>query len=434
MPDIARTLELEVANYVWVINAYNLAFTILLIAAGTISDRYGYKPALLLGTSVFIVASLICGLSASYAVLIFGRVVQGMAAAFMVCGGYALVAGQYDNKDDRVKAFAIIGTIAGSAMVIGPGIGGLITGYFGWQWVFLVKIPVCVVIVLGTVFMITDKREPNSTAKLDLIGSLLMGLLLFSSSWVLLNGPVFANIEFNAPVLVAYFISLLLLFIWVESGKINPAVDIALFKDRQFSGLSLVPLVLAVCYWSLIVFIPQYFSQKLKLPFDQITYLMLFFTAPMFLVPMLSMGIANRWSKHTFFFSGLAIVAVGCLGIAISSLLSSPLIAIVAMIFAGCGAAAIQTQVSGALIASAPTDKAGSVTAVMTAIRQGGFAVGTALLSNALVLSFAFGPVVVDGYTLLFFTGSVIAAVGAAIVYYLVKTDSTQINPGDQNE
>lgn len=422
LPEIARGLALDDAQYVWVANAYNLAFAVMLVAAGAIADQHGHRRALLLGTATFMAASMICGFAPSFEILIFGRVLQGTAAAFMVCGGYALVGSQYPDKESRVQAFAIVGTIAGSAMAVGPGLGGLITAYFGWHMVFLVKVPFCLALLGGTLLFVSGSIEPRKTARLDISGSMLFGMLLFIMTWFLLNGPVLLGVKIALPIWIGAMVLLFALFVRVELGQREPAVDLRLFSNAIFAGLALVPLILAVCYWSLILFIPRFLTEAFRLPLNVVTYLTLFFTVPMFLVPMLTVGIAKKWRQSSFFCIGLLLVGIGCLGLAASAIAGDFRVSIVAMMVAGSGAAAVQTQVSGALISSAPIEKAGSVSAIMTVLRQGGFAIGVALLSAVLALQDARPDLPYPPFAGLFVICAAIAVSGALISYLLLKS------------
>jgi MFS family permease len=426
LPEIAKSLSLNDAEYIWVANAYNLTFAAMLIAAGAIADRYGHKLALLQGTATFLAASTICGFAPSFEILILGRMLQGIAAAFMVCGGYALAGSQYSDKESRVKAFGIIGTIAGSAMMIGPGLGGLITTHFGWHIVFLAKVPFCIAILAGALLFVSDPNEPRKDAQIDIWGMVVFGMLLFIITWLLLNGPVFPGTEIGLPIWIGAVLLLFVLFVRIELGQPQPAVDLRLFANPIFAGLALVPLILATCYWSLVLFIPRFLTDSLGLPLDKVTYLMLCFTVPMFLVPMLSVSIAKRWRQSGFFCVGLLLVGLGCLGLAASAIAIDFRIAILGMIVAGSGAAAIQSQVSGALIASAPIEKAGSVSAIMTVLRQAGFAVGVALLSAVLALQGTIPALPFTPFAGLFLICAAIAGIGAATTYLLLKSRENQ--------
>src|ERR1700684_1158635 len=132
MPGIARDLRFAVAGAAWVMDAYSLAFAGALLASGALADRFGRRRSMLAGNTVFLIASIACGVATSGPMLLGARVVQGVGAAFMVTGAIALVAGSFPNLGQRARAFAIIGVISGVAMALGPTLGGLLAAWFGW--------------------------------------------------------------------------------------------------------------------------------------------------------------------------------------------------------------------------------------------------------------------------------------------------------------
>src|SRR4051812_37578502 len=143
MPAMAAELGFGVAAYAWVMDAYSLAFTGGLLAAGALADRYGRRRALLGGNIVFLAGSIACGFAAGGPVLWAARAVQGLGAAFVITGGIALLASTYTRPDERARAFALMGVISGTAMALGPTLGGLVSTWIGWRWIFLANIPLC---------------------------------------------------------------------------------------------------------------------------------------------------------------------------------------------------------------------------------------------------------------------------------------------------
>jgi MFS family permease len=160
------------------------------------------------------------------------------------------------------------------------------------------------------------------------------------------------------------------------------------------------------------VYLPLFLESSMDLGTDTISYLMLFFTVPLFAVPYLVTRVAVTSRQSAFYSSGLVVVAAGCLTIAAGAQLGALAVVIAGMTVAGIGAATVQNQVTGALIASAPPDRAGSVAAIMTILRQGGFAVGSALLSNA-----------TGAFPVLFAICVLVAGAGAVCTFLLIRSD-----------
>jgi MFS family permease len=159
LPTIARELGLEIAGYAWVINAYSLAFTACLLFAGALADRYGRRRALVVGNGIFALASLACGMAWDGPTLLAARVLQGIGAAFIVTGGFALIAGVYVQARARTDAFALVGVMSGVAMAFGPTMGGLVSSWIGWRWIFLINLPVCALVAWGVPRLVAEARE-----------------------------------------------------------------------------------------------------------------------------------------------------------------------------------------------------------------------------------------------------------------------------------
>lgn len=418
LSDLGRRFAVDVAGSVWVMNSYSLTLTIMVITAGVLADRYGHRLSVLLGAVTFAVASLACAFAPHFGVLVGGRVLQGIGGAFIICGGYALVGRFYTEKAERVRAFALIGTIQGSALVLGPGLGGIIASALGWEWIFLINIPICAFIIAGCLAA-RDRPAERADKPLDVTGLAVFSVFLFVANWLLLYGPVIGSTRLSAPLVAVALVVVFAGFVWVERRVRCPAVDLGLFRGRGFVGLALVPLCLAVGYWSLMVYLPLYLESSLRLGIEVTSYLMLFFTVPMFAVPYLVTRLATRSRESVFYGGGLAVVAAGCLVIAAGARSHALAVVIIGMIVAGIGAAAVQNQVSGALIAAAPPDRAGSVAAIMTILRQGGFAVGSALLSNA-----------TGSFPALFAICVLVAGAGAVGAFLLIRSDETRPDRG----
>jgi MFS family permease len=426
LPAIGRTFSLDVAGYVWIMDVYSLAFTITLITAGVVADRYGQRLTLIAGSVIFLAASTLCAYAAHFSVLIAGRALQGMGAAFVVCGGLAMTGRLYTERAERVQAFGIIGTVSGSALAIGPALGGLIANTFGWQWVFLINIPICLTIITGALRWMSEHKNRNDK-RLDILGIVTVSTLLLIAIWFFLHGPIVGGIVFSKSTFVAIIVLLLVAFIWVETKAPYAAIDISLFKKRAFVGLTIVPLSLAVSYWSLIVFMPLFLASSLQVSNERISYMMLFFTMPMFVVPLLIANprvarMAAEVKQSTYYFSGLFVVSLGCVAISFGSYFHEYSYAVAGMVIAGFGAAAMQSQVSGALIASAPQERAGGVSAITTVLRQGGFAIASAFLAKVMQAKIHLGPYSIENFTLLFFICALVAGVGSICTFFLTRT------------
>jgi MFS family permease len=426
MPKIKSELGLDVSGFAWVMDAYSLSFTVLLMAAGVLADRYGRRKALLLGNLVFGVASLACGLARVDVFLWAARAVQGLGAAFVICGGLALLSDRYREQGQRVKAFALAGTVSGAAMALGPSGGGLVADLAGWRWVFLVNLPICAFIGFAVPKVIQESRDPTQR-RVDIAGVVTLTLTLLSLVWLLLHGTEVAGVKLPSYLAASIPAACFVLFIASQRRQKAPMIELAMFASPAFLGICLVPLALSIAYWSLLVYLPLFLRGALGQTLDRISWLMLAATAPMLLLPFAGARIAIMLKPRAFFSSGLAVVGIGCLVLAHAAQTANLWLTLLGMVLCGAGTAAVNSQVSGAIVALAPKERAGTASAIATILRQGGFAVGIAALGALLNRAGASttAAVTAAGYMPLFASAGSVSFVAAVCVLLLVKAPSS---------
>ncbi len=141
LPRIQHDLHASFTDLQWVIDAYALTLSALILTSGTLADRIGRKRVFTGGVALFALASLLCGVSSTATMLILGRGLQGIGGAAMFATSLALIAQEFQGRE-RGSAIAVWGATVGGAVAIGPLIGGALTDAFGWQWIFFVNLPV----------------------------------------------------------------------------------------------------------------------------------------------------------------------------------------------------------------------------------------------------------------------------------------------------
>src|ERR1700735_5299359 len=154
-------------------------------ARGRLSGPFGTPPHFARGLSIFTVASLLCGLAPDLTTLNGARALQAVGAALQLSAAMAVISHGF-QAHERVRAFAVWGTVMGLAPTMGPIVGGLITSYFGWRWAFLVNVPIGAALVSLAVNAIDESRDPDAR-RLDIAGILLFGGGLFGVVWALID-------------------------------------------------------------------------------------------------------------------------------------------------------------------------------------------------------------------------------------------------------
>ena len=219
-------------NVVWVTSAYLLAYAVPLLITGRLGDRFGPKTIYLVGLSIFTLASLGCGLSATLEMLIVFRAVQGLGAALMTPQTMAIITRTFP-PNRRGAAMGLWGGASGVAMLVGPLAGGLLVDAFGWESIFFVNLPVGVVGFVLAVILV-PKLETHRH-RFDVVGVMLSAVALFLIVFGLQEGEHF---DWAAWVwgLIAAGVVVMAVFIWQQSRtKSEPLVPMALFRERNFS-------------------------------------------------------------------------------------------------------------------------------------------------------------------------------------------------------
>ncbi|MGN6721197.1 MAG: DHA2 family efflux MFS transporter permease subunit [Marmoricola sp.] len=231
-PTISEKLHAGVNSVIWVSSAYMLAYAVPILITGRLGDRFGSKRLYMIGLALFTAASLWCGLTTSIEWLIIARTVQGFGAAIMTPQTMAIITRIFPPMD-RGKAMAVWGATAGVAMVVGPILGGVLTDAFGWEWIFIINVPVGLVGLL-----MAQRRVPvlsTNPHKFDWIGVALSGVGLFLLAYGIQQGHQESWAGWIIAMIVGGLALLGLFVVWQALNKQEPLVPLFLFKDRNFS-------------------------------------------------------------------------------------------------------------------------------------------------------------------------------------------------------
>lgn len=233
LPAIQEDLNADMGMLQWIIDSYALCLSALILSVGPISDRYGRKKIWLLGIAIFIVGSAICALANTPQVLIFGRIIQGIAAAALIPGALSIITQAFSNDIERIKIIGIWSAVSALSLIIGPILGGFLVDVLDWPTIFLINIPLGVVTLVLGGLGISESADPDKAA-FDPLGQLL--------SIIMLGGITFALIEagefgWASPITIGGMgLSLLALigFIMTETKVDRLLFPIFLFKTNRF--------------------------------------------------------------------------------------------------------------------------------------------------------------------------------------------------------
>ncbi len=261
LPDIQHGLRATFADLQWVVDAYALTLSALLLTAGSLADLFGRRRLFTIGLSIFTVGSLMCGLSRSPLFLIVSRSGQGIGGAIMFSTALALLAQAFRGRE-RGIAFGVWGAVTGFAVAVGPVLGGLITSGIGWRWIFLVNVPIGAVGVAITSSQVEESRE-HSASRPDFPGFVLFTACAIS----LVYGLIEANLTSwtNDGVLGCFAGAVVLMaaFLVVERLGRHPMFDLALFRVPTFSGGAIAAFGMAASAFSLLLYLVLYLQDDL---------------------------------------------------------------------------------------------------------------------------------------------------------------------------
>ncbi|GEP57516.1 MFS transporter [Reyranella soli] len=404
LPSIGKELGFGISGYAWVMDAYSLAFTAALLASGALADRFGRRLALLAGNVVFAAASLLCAVSWDGPSLWLARGLQGIGAAFVITGSFALIAGICPEPGARARAFGLAGIVSGVAMAIGPTLGGVLATWPGWRWIFLANLPVCAATIWIVPKLVGESRD-DAGRPIDPLGIALLTLALGLVIESLLSAHQSPTRLLAGSGAGGVFLAL---FVWQQQHRAVPVLDPALLRQKAMIAVSLLLITVSVAYWAVLVYLPLFLQARFGFTIEWTGLVMLAATFPMVVLPPYAGALAPRWGWRRLFATGLVVIALGDAVLAatfLDALAIDPLWPVLSgMAVIAIGAALVQAQLSGAVVALAPPAQAGMASALTIVMRQGGFAVGIAGL----------GATVSSGYAVLFLAAMAAAVVGAA--------------------
>ena len=243
LPFLQTNLNATAIGIQWVVEAYSLFLSALLLVGGALGDRYGRRRIFNIGVVIFALASAFCGLAANIEQLIIGRAVQGIGGALLVPGSLALISSSFSEKE-RGRA---IGTWSGFSAIttaIGPVLGGWLVEHWSWRAAFFLNLPFALTVLVISVWKVPESREKNHQGSLDWLGAALATLALGGVVYGLIESP---RLGFSNWLVLLTLIGgavCVVLFVLNEARAKNPMVPLRLFRNKDFSGANLLTLFL----------------------------------------------------------------------------------------------------------------------------------------------------------------------------------------------
>ncbi len=234
LPTIARYFSVDIGMVTWVVIIYVLAISSFLIAFGSLADRKGYKKIFLTGFAVFITGSFLSGIAPTFDLLILFRFVQATGAAMFTALTAAMVTA-YLPAEKRGRYMGYVATFASVGFAFGPVIGGFLTQYLSWNWIFFINVPIGIIGIILGLSVLHEKEKKQFKKRFDFIGVILLLLAQTTLIFALNRG---LQLGWTSPtILLSVGTSIIswILFIWRESRYSEPILKLDLFRNRKIS-------------------------------------------------------------------------------------------------------------------------------------------------------------------------------------------------------
>jgi EmrB/QacA subfamily drug resistance transporter len=384
LPTLERILHGDFQDMQWVMNAYTLACTTVLMATGTLADRFGRKRVFVTSVIAFGATSALCGLAPSMDILIAGRFLQGLAGGAMLICSIAILSHQFQDARDRSRAFATWGIVSGIGLGFGPLVGSGLIALAGWKWIFLVHLPLAVLTLAITIGAVAESRDPEAK-RLDTAGIVTLSLAVFGLVYCITQGPAL-GLPGAAAIAVATA-ACLAAFLFVERRQAHPMFDFTVFRNRAFSGAILGCIAMNISYWPFMIYLPIYL--QIGLGYDPLTtgLCLLAYTLPALIFPPLGERLSLRYGAGTVIPLGLFTIGLGFNLMKFATDAAQPgwLPLLPGLLLAGIGLGITNTPVTNTTTASVPPSRAGMASGIDMSARLITLAVNIALMGLILV-------------------------------------------------
>jgi len=383
LPTMERLLHTGFSGAQWIMNAYTIACTTVLMAAGTLADRYGRKRLLLLSVLAFGITSLACGLARDASVLIVSRFLQGMSGGVMVICQIAALSHQFQEGPTRSRAFAAWGIIFGVGLGFGPMIGSAIAVLLDWTWVFLIQGPLAVLTLALIAWSVDESRDPQAR-HLDLAGIVSMSLAVFGLTYFITQGP---SLGLQHPLVLSALlgsIASFAAFLYIERHHAHPMFDFSVFRIRSFSGALYGSMGMNFSFWPFMIYLPIYFQSVLGYGVVTTGLALLAYTLPTLVVPPLAERLSARYQPRAVIPTGLFTIGLGFFVMQLHGALGLHAL-LTGCVLAGIGLGMTNTPVTNTTTASVPTARAGMASGIDMSARLITLAINIALMGFLLI-------------------------------------------------
>lgn len=385
LPNIGAELELTRGTLTWVVSAYTLVFGGLMLLGGRAADLFGARRVVLAGLTVFTVASLVTGLAGGAAVLLAGRVAQGVGAAMLSPAALSVVTTSF-HGDERNKALGIWSALGGGGAAVGVLLGGLLTAGPGWQWVFYVNVPIGVVVLFALIRTLPTDLPRQDRARLDVPGALLVTAGTAAAIFGLINAGDDGWLTFGTLGPIGGAVVLYAAFFAYQRGARSPLMDTEILTRRPVAAGTFLILI-ATALMIAVLFLGSFSLQHLRDFGPLVTGLMFLPVALATMAGAQAAGqVIGRFGARPVAALGLVVAA---LGTAVPAVWDDTALLVAGISVGSGGIGAAFVAASTTTLGQVAPHEAGLASGILSTFHEFGASIGVAVVSSIAAASIA---------------------------------------------
>jgi EmrB/QacA subfamily drug resistance transporter len=386
LPTLERVMDADFKQLQWIMNAYTIAVTTVLMAAGTLADRYGRKRIFLISIAAFGLTSLFCGVAESISTLIIPRFLQGLSGGVLLICQIAVLSHEFQGGRERAIAWGWWGVIFGIGLGFGPIVGGAVVAVLSWEWVFLVHVLFAVLAFALTLSGVHESKDPKASS-LDVAGILSLSLSVFCLAFYITQGPDFGFASPTALAILGTSVASFIAFLIAEKVSRRPMFDFSVFRIPAFSGAIIGSAAMNLSYWPFMIYLPIWFQAGLGYDSVSAGLALLAYTLPTLLMPPFAERLSLRYQPSIIIPAGLFTIGVGFILMKFGSAAAQAdwLTMLPGCLIAGIGLGITNTPVTNTTTGSVSSDRAGMASGIDMSARMVSLAVNIAVMGLILV-------------------------------------------------
>jgi len=440
IPTIHHALHFSLTNLEWLITAYSLTFGGLLLFGGRTGDLYGKRRMFMIGITIFAVSSLLGGLAMSDVWLIVTRGLQGIGGAIAAPTALSLIATNFAEGPERNRAMGVYAAMSGGGGAIGLLLGGILTSYVSWRWIFFVNVPIAAVILFLTPRALNESQ--STSGHLDVPGAITATAGMLSLVYGLSNASSHSWGSTSTIVSLVAAVVLLTAFGLIEQRSKEPLMPLSIFKNRNRSGSFAMMLCIGIALFSMFYFLTQYLQNILGWSPIRTGVGFLPMTAGIIVSAALASRYVGTLGIRIPLLVGPAAATIGMLWITRLTVTSTYPDVLGPLIVIALGMGFSFVPLTLVAVSGVEPNEAGLASALLNTMQQVGGALGLAVLATVAIdatkseyktlnhsTSVAKNVATTHGYTTAFFVAAGISFLGFLISLIFIRVPTAAIEP-----